>query len=125
MISSSVYHVKQVRWGQLKKLASSQNSDLALAATEEIERRGLEDNLIDGKVIQISYHAIDRFSTRKMHLFLNDNPDGQGLYSWLVSKLKLASKEFKLGEGNYTHDGITFVFRLNEQNNQLVVVTIY
>lgn len=119
------YQVKQVRWGKLKKLVHSRDPELALAASEEIDRRGLEDNLIDGKVIQISYHAIDRFSVRKMHIFLNDNPDGMGLYSWLVCKLKLASKEFKLGEGSYTFDSITFVFRVNTQNNQLVVVTIF
>lgn len=93
-----------LRWIVNEKDIDPSVKDIASA---ELKRRGTKI-----PTVQLSPHAIDRFSERYLSVFINYRSGGgeHGLYTWLSMAAAEAHKHVDR-EGKGKHMGMTFVFK--------------
>ncbi len=87
-------------------------------AEAELKRRGTTT-----PTLEISHHAIDRVSTRKLHVWEKTSKDGEGIASWLMRVAKEAYDKKSISKKNqYKHIGMRFIFSTDGEWPTLVTI---
>jgi hypothetical protein len=119
----------RIRVSDLKRLAQEHAGTDNLfeqLAKAELDRRGYEDNKINGGVVEVSNHALDSLSLRHMHRFLSQG-DGRGIAQWCLLELKAALAETPWPSEKWmrvTNNGMTFILQRHFKYDRWVLVTI-
>ena len=120
-----------LRWANMNALdgpvlmANGNTVPFFRAATAELDRRGVAI-----PPVEITPHALDRFSQRHLAVFEESKQDGEGLFSWLSriimdgleSILKPGSPLAGLDEVTIRYGKIEFVVKLDTETP--VVLTV-
>lgn len=82
------------------------NHDRKDIAEAELDRRGTTT-----PTLEISFHAIDRASTRKLKIWEKTRKNGEGIASWLIRVAEEAYEKKSLNKRRqYKYMGMRFVF---------------